>query len=138
MVSIENIWAYNVKLKTSELMNIDTVIKTPIMKQGSKTGKFRYRLAGTGSDGTGMSRFIGQKDANSISRQLGKPIEERAAKPATRRKTCKRIGETAKERCNLRRAAKRASKKAPTPIRRGLGKGGYKRYAKKAPRKRRK
>ena len=103
-LKIDNIQAYNVKLKRKERMKVTDVIKTPITtKEGKKTGKFRYRLAGVGTDGTGMSRFIGEKDAKSIARQLGKSIEERAVKSGNRRKTCKQIGYGAYNRCADRR-----------------------------------
>ena len=115
-LSIDNIIAYNVKLKEKEPMKVVAVVKTPIMKEGQRTGKFRYRLAGVGSDGTGMSRFVNKEDAEKLAKQLGKNIEEREAKPSSRRKTCKKIGEDAESRCKIRRAAKRAADEEKKPV----------------------
>jgi len=119
-LDLDNVIAYNVKLKEKEAMEVVAIIKTPIMKEGRKTGKFRYRLAGRGSDGTGMSRFINKDQAEEAEGHFAMNMEERAAKSTGRKKkTCKEIGEAAEERCNTRRAAKKstssgsATKKAP-------------------------
>ena len=76
-MNINNIKGYNVKLKKIDHMVVTTVIKTPIMKDNWRTGKFRYRLAGYGTDKTNMSRFVTEKNAKSLARQLGQIIEER-------------------------------------------------------------
>ncbi len=97
---------YNVKLKVSEEMKVTEVIKTPITKEGVETGKFRYRVAGTGSDGTKMNRFVNEADAKKYAKQFKKTIVTRAAKskvPKKSKKTCKQFGEEAKEKCEVRR-----------------------------------
>lgn len=138
-----NVPAYNVKLREMDYMQqkkID-IIKTPITKEGKKTGKFRYRLAGVGSDGTGMSRFINQNQAEEASAWYEMPIEERAAKTTARKKkSCKQIGEDAEERCSVTRTAKKpAAKKTPakkTVTKRAPAKAKAKKApAKKAPAK---
>jgi len=109
-LNLDNVIAYNVKLKEKEAMEVTAIIKTPIMKEGKKTGKFRYRLAGRGSDGTGMSRFINKDQAEEAEIRFDMHMEEHAAKSTGRKKkSCKQIGEDAEERCNTRRAAKKSS-----------------------------
>ena len=109
-LNLNNVIAYNVRLKKKEAMDVVSIIKTPIMKEGKRTGKFRYRLAGRGSDGTGMSRFINKDQAEEAEGHFGMRMEERAAKSTGRKKkTCKEIGIDAEARCNTRRAAKKSS-----------------------------
>ena len=109
-LNLNNVIAYNVRLKKKEAMDVVSIIKTPIMKEGKRTGKFRYRLAGEGRDGTGMSRFINKDQAEKAVSHFGFPMEERPAKSGGRKKkTCKQIGIDAEARCNNRRAAKKSS-----------------------------
>ena len=115
-LDLNNIVAYNVVLKESEAMKVDAIIRTPIMKEGVPTGKYRYRFAGKGSNGTGMSRFTKKETAEAAAEYLGLEIEDREAKSSGKRMTCKAIGVAAEEKCVARKAAakeKRESKKAP-------------------------
>lgn len=134
-LDLAEVIAYNVKLREKDTMEVNDVIKTPITKEGVKTGKFRYRLAGIGSDGTGMSRFINEVQAKEASTYFGLKIEERAAKTATRKKkSCKQIGEDAEERCNVTRTAKKAPAKEKAPVKKTVTKRAPAK-AKKAPAK---
>jgi len=102
MVDIDNVTAYNVKLKKTDNMEVTNVIRTPIMKEGSATGNYRYRLAGVGSDGTGMSKFIKASDAQDYADQLGKNIvdaEPKSSGARKKKKTCKQVGEDAESLC---------------------------------------
>nr|QBK86601.1 MAG: hypothetical protein LCMAC102_03960 [Marseillevirus LCMAC102] len=101
---------YNVRLKTKEEMTTVTkVIKTPIKtKEGAKTGNFRYRVAGIGSDGTKMNTFVSEAVAKKHSKTYKKPIVEIAAKPKVLKKSkkpCEKFGEEATKKCEVRRKA---------------------------------
>ena len=106
----KKVTAYNVKEKIrDDPMKVTAVIKTPVTKEGVRTGKFRYRLAGTGTGGAGMSRIVSEEQAKAVAKAQKMKITEKAPKAGAgkrKKKSCKKIGEEAEERCVKRRAKK--------------------------------
>jgi len=111
----------NPSTKTDDIMLIDRIIKQPIMKEGKKTGKFRYRVAGTFMDtGTNVTRFVSKAEAESRSKNTGitiktEAVKSKAQKAAARKKSaaarrkksqksCEDIGKGYTERCRARRS----------------------------------
>lgn len=115
---------YNPSTKTDDIMEVTEVYKQPIMKEGKKTGKYRYRVQGIfPSTDTGVSRLVSESEAKSHAEALGISIKEQKVKTAAEkaaakkeaakkaaarrgRKSCKQIGEDAEDRCLKRRGEK--------------------------------
>lgn len=109
-MDVRKIKAYNVKLGIMDVMKEISVIRTPIMKEGVATEKYRYRLAGKGQEGVGLSRFVTKEDAKDVAKQLKLKIQTGAPSAARRRRTCEVIGKEAEEKCIARRAKKAPAK----------------------------
>lgn len=110
----DDLIAYNFSLRTKEEMDVNKVIRTSIVgADGKETGRYRYRVAGTGSNGTGMSKFVTEEKAKDIAKSFGLNITAVKGKPTTRRASttsrgCKAAAERARKKCEDKKAKKAA------------------------------
>lgn len=121
-VNGEIISAHNLRMKSNRPMVVKRIIRYAPKTAG---GTGRYRFAGHDSEykSDNMSIFITESKAYASAQELGLKIESGVAKPRVVKKSCRKIGKDAEERCRVRRkrarsqspSAKRSRSRSPSP-----------------------
>lgn len=108
--------AYDFRTRESAPMKVTHIYKKPILdKEGSSTGKFRFRFAGTSQDGQQkMSVFTSEDKATAYSKASGVKITSQQGTIPAERKQRQRLSCKVIEKKHVacqKRKAKRALKK---------------------------
>ena len=103
--------------KASETAKVTGVYKIKtnrVRKDGEPI--FMHQMTAVGESGDNLSKIVSAADAAALWKSMGKkgalPVKVAKAS-STKKKTCAQIAKDAEERCEERRAVKKAARKAP-------------------------